>query len=244
MPAKPAAKGKGGGLKKPLMGMPVWAWVAAALVAVAVFIYMRRRAQTNQGATTNADVAAPVPVGAGVDSSGMSGGGAGDGSGLPTDQGGSTGGIPQSVLDELNWAKGTIQQNEQGLSDLQNQLSQFENSLGPNGTGGNGAGVGGGGPGDPGGGPGADTQTQMGVSWGGEQFTTRRGIAQWLSAHGASYGTWARRHPGAAARLTGPAPKASRAATTKQPKAKAPARKAAKAPKRTVTRRRTGGRKR
>lgn len=45
-----------------------------------------------------------------------------------------------------------------------------------------------------------------GVHWGGNIYKTKRGIANELAAHGVSYGDWARKHPNAAASLTGPAP--------------------------------------
>ncbi len=43
--------------------------------------------------------------------------------------------------------------------------------------------------------------TAAGVKWGGQTFTTKAGLRSWLSARGASYDTWAKNHPTAAATL-------------------------------------------
>jgi hypothetical protein len=41
------------------------------------------------------------------------------------------------------------------------------------------------------------------IEWGGKTFSTPTEFAEWLDARGLSYGTWARNHPRAAARLEG-----------------------------------------
>jgi hypothetical protein len=41
------------------------------------------------------------------------------------------------------------------------------------------------------------------VEWGGRSFTTRRGFKMWLEANGGNYRRWAKRHPDAAALLSG-----------------------------------------
>lgn len=47
----------------------------------------------------------------------------------------------------------------------------------------------------------APSSSSSGVVWGGQTFTTKKALASWLSAHGASYATWAANHPSAAAKL-------------------------------------------
>lgn len=49
-----------------------------------------------------------------------------------------------------------------------------------------------------GGGP---SSPSLGVQWGGQTFYTKAELGSWLSAHGANYATWAKNHPGAAAKL-------------------------------------------
>ncbi len=46
-----------------------------------------------------------------------------------------------------------------------------------------------------------------GVRWGGQIFTTKRGLAAYLRGRGQSWKQWAKQHPGAAAKLLGPPPK-------------------------------------
>jgi hypothetical protein len=74
-----------------------------------------------------------------------------------------------------------------------------------------------------------DTASVRGVRWGGRTFTTRAGLAKWLAQHGAGQGnagrafaTWAKRHPGAAATLSGKAPKPKPPAHPKAPKRTSP----------------------
>lgn len=43
--------------------------------------------------------------------------------------------------------------------------------------------------------------TAKSVKWGGQTFTTKAALRSWLSARGASYDTWAKNHPTAAATL-------------------------------------------
>lgn len=45
------------------------------------------------------------------------------------------------------------------------------------------------------------SQSNGGVSWGGQTFTQKSKLAKWLAAHGEDYAGWARNHPGAAAKL-------------------------------------------
>lgn len=79
--------------------------------------------------------------------------------------------------------------------------------------------------GPPGGGPQAtQAPAQGGVRWGGQTFTTKAGLAAFLAGsqgrgRAESYRDWATKHPGAAQRLSGPAPK---------PKPRSPIRKAPK----------------
>ncbi len=51
------------------------------------------------------------------------------------------------------------------------------------------------------------TEPTQGVRWGGQIFTTKSGLAAYLRGRGQSWKQWAKRHPGAAAKLLGPAPK-------------------------------------
>jgi hypothetical protein len=70
-----------------------------------------------------------------------------------------------------------------------------------------------------------------GVSWGGRTFTTKQGLGSWLSGRGASYSTWAKRHPAAAKLLKGPVPKPKPAPRKPAPRpasGRAPARQAPK----------------
>jgi hypothetical protein len=47
----------------------------------------------------------------------------------------------------------------------------------------------------------ASAPAAAGVSWGGRNFTTRAGLAKWLTAHGSTYAGWAQNHPSAAKKL-------------------------------------------
>jgi len=67
------------------------------------------------------------------------------------------------------------------------------------------------------------TETAVGVRWGGQTFTTKAGLGRWLASRyagrgnaGLAYRQWAKRHPAAAALLTGPPP---RIPPKKKPKA-------------------------
>jgi hypothetical protein len=44
--------------------------------------------------------------------------------------------------------------------------------------------------------------SSQGVSWGGQTFTSRAALSNWLSAHGTNYKTWAANHPSAALQLS------------------------------------------
>jgi hypothetical protein len=49
----------------------------------------------------------------------------------------------------------------------------------------------------------AAASTGDGVLWGGSTHTAKDELSAWLTQRGASYATWAERHPGAAGRLEG-----------------------------------------
>lgn len=68
-------------------------------------------------------------------------------------------------------------------------------------------------------------QPEAGVRWGGQTFTTKAALGRWLAEHYAgrgqaarAYKDWARNHPDAAAKLSGPAPKPPKKQPPKAPK--------------------------
>lgn len=75
-----------------------------------------------------------------------------------------------------------------------------------------------------------------GVKWGGQTFTTRAGIAAYLSGtqqgkpRAQAYRQWATKHPGAAKQLTGPAPKPRSPVKKQAPPPKAKPKPAPKKP--------------
>ncbi len=78
---------------------------------------------------------------------------------------------------------------------------------------------------------GPTTEPEQGVRWGGQIFTTKGGLAAYLRGRGQSWKQWAKRHPGAAAKLLGPAPKPKPARKPKPPTRASDRSGARKAPK-------------
>jgi len=208
MPAKTKPpKGKGKGLAKKVGPLPLGAWIGLlAIAGVIGYLYWKRRqagasaASTDSGGFLSPQQATPQDMAS---------------AGAPSTATPAGSQLSPDVLDQLS----QLAQSQNAIGSLLNTLpDRISESIAAN--------FGGTGPGGdisyPGGGGGSDSGTGGGpngtgadmsvlshlVHWGSSYYATRSDIAAVLAKHGVSYAHWAALHPSAAARLTGPIPKA------------------------------------
>ena len=207
MPPVPKAKGKGKGLGKKLGPLPLWAWIIIAGVG-GYFGYQWYKNRAGGGGT-------PTTAGPSITPTDMASSGQPSSATAPASQ------LDQSTLDAL------AQQEQASFGSLANQLQNLPDEISkslaynfggswsggqavpPNGGTGGGDNGSGGVNNPPSGGPDMSWLAHV-VSWGGQLFTSKEGLAAYLNNHGGNYATWAAQHPSAWSRLTGPLPTAAK----------------------------------
>jgi hypothetical protein len=224
--------------------LPVWAWAAIAGTIGALYWRMRG----GDAADTGAAIQGPAFAYGGEPDYGDTGGTPAGGGAAGVD-GGTGVGMQGAAYDiEGNFAKGELEGFAKRLESIEWGMANVGEHLNDPGywgvdTGADGSGTA---PESGVGAGGTETVTPDkpddvdrskpkpkagGVSWGGRTFTTKQGLGSWLSSRGASYSTWAKRHPAAAKLLKGPVPKPKPAPRKPAPRpasGRAPARQAPK----------------
>lgn len=223
-PPPPKPKGKGGALAKRVGPFALWVWlvIGAALVVV-LYLYMRNRTSSEGSSGFGAEIVTGNAASGPIENA-YGGGSVGNESLVgqvdPTtlesliQQGiqpylasaGDLRGHVYELEDAFANAGYTLNEDKTWTPPMTSPEAVLDATLGP-----------------PGGGPQQNQPTPVaGVRWGGEVFTTKRGLATHLRGHGVSFGSWAAKHPQAAKKLSGPAPPPPKKKQPKQPTKKAP----------------------